>query len=1186
MQGPPSEPEFETLDLLGEGSSGSGMRARLSAPFAGLPAGAEVAVKRLAPSLASDPRALEALRAEAQAGRLVRDSSLVRVLHHGTDEEGPYLLLSYVPGRSLEEILESDGYLPEPLVRSVARQLAGALAALHAAGLVHGDVKPENIRLDAKGCAVLLDLGFALHFDAGGTAHAGTLAYLSPERARGGPPTPEADIWALGVTLVELATGSHPLAQARQGPDRSDGLLGHSSGRLLVRSQALPEADRLLAALATARPTPPSALVPRLSPFFDAIVLACLERSPVERIDAPTLASALREGEGGEWWRAQVAAVQAEGGAPRRSGNVEEIPTVGRSRELARLHSIWTVASGTGADGAARAAVVWLCGVQGSGKWRLISEITRRARVSPVPPIYLPARWRPSSEARPGGAALEWLARWLELPAGVEPGPRELERLLQFTPPDVARTLFGALEPRGSDQLDGSVPVALATWITSLSREHPLLLALDEVQRAGAVTLEALSILLGEIGRSRLMLVLSVREDVPAAEPELFARLRAQLERRATETQGRAFLFERIELGPVDEAAIGELVGRLFQRATPRRRLARALWRASHGNPGFAAEVLRELVRRGEAVPGTGEDPGLMLLVPPDDLPTPRSLDRLLAERLSVLAPEDRDWLERLAVLGSRIDPDLLVRAGLATSHAEIDPVLARLVRLGWLVASGSRYRFERPALREAAYRGISPGRRARLHLELARALERDASESIEDAYTRAYHLRMAQEDEELLRHVLGLLKRIEERASAQRRYTLATWGLDALDSLPATDQHARARVTLLEFATDAADRLGRREAQRRLLDRLIDLDLDPARSPGLAVRVYLLNGRYAASTGQLGLARGLFRNARELARSAGDPALESESTRRLAHVQGQVGELTEARRLAEQARESAVASHQVALAELELALFDILDDRIEAALAAIARALTALRGTPHAHRGIHARANLLRCRAWRAVGRPDRAYAAIRRALRIARSAGERQLESEAHARLGVSLVDLDRVEEAEHELRDALLSADEIEDRRGQVLAHVFLALLLWEEDDHSARAGLERAIQMATDVGFYRAEAVGRAILARVERAHGNLQSADDQSAEAFELLKTHGAELGDRIAIAGTRALVLHTRGESRQARIIVRSLRRRLRNANREIKDPRLRRSQRVHSTDLLEAVLSPDGPVFPRVPRY
>src|SRR5688500_11789612 len=153
-------PRIELEGEIGAGATGRVWRARLVQACAGLPAGSEVALKRLHPELAGDPDARRAFAAEGEAGAAVAHPGLVRVVHSGVDDAGPYLLTEYVPGQTMEQVLVEQGPLPEPLLRSVAAQLAGGLAALHAAGWIHGDVKPENMRLDARGRAVLLDLGF------------------------------------------------------------------------------------------------------------------------------------------------------------------------------------------------------------------------------------------------------------------------------------------------------------------------------------------------------------------------------------------------------------------------------------------------------------------------------------------------------------------------------------------------------------------------------------------------------------------------------------------------------------------------------------------------------------------------------------------------------------------------------------------------------------------------------------------------------------------------------------------------------------------------------------------------------------------------------------------------------------------------------------------------------------------
>ena len=118
-----------------------------------------------------------------------------------------------VPGRCLQDALLDDERLDEETALRVVVDVAGALAALHARGLVHRDVKPGNVIWSEARGAVLIDLGFALQGDAApaGDTTAGTVHYIAPEQARGeGRLDVRADIYALGATLYHLTTGSLP----------------------------------------------------------------------------------------------------------------------------------------------------------------------------------------------------------------------------------------------------------------------------------------------------------------------------------------------------------------------------------------------------------------------------------------------------------------------------------------------------------------------------------------------------------------------------------------------------------------------------------------------------------------------------------------------------------------------------------------------------------------------------------------------------------------------------------------------------------------------------------------------------------------------------------------------------------------------------------------------------------------
>jgi eukaryotic-like serine/threonine-protein kinase len=201
-----------------------------------------VAVKLLHPHLAHDPAFLERFRREARAAAALSHPNVVGVHDWGEGEEGAYLVLQLVEGLSLREVLRNRGHLEPAEALAVLGPAAAGLAAAHASGLVHRDVKPENLLIGRDGTVRVTDFGLARAAASatstfGADVLVGSPHYLSPEAVDGLQLDPRADVYALGIVLFECLTGTPP--HERETPFLT--AMAHTSSPVPVPSECRPE---------------------------------------------------------------------------------------------------------------------------------------------------------------------------------------------------------------------------------------------------------------------------------------------------------------------------------------------------------------------------------------------------------------------------------------------------------------------------------------------------------------------------------------------------------------------------------------------------------------------------------------------------------------------------------------------------------------------------------------------------------------------------------------------------------------------------------------------------------------------------------------------------------------------------------------------------------------------------------
>lgn len=182
--------------------------------------GRKVAVKVLHQEISDQQDQLERFRREARAVAQLSHPNLVGVIDAGEEGGRPYIVFEYVPGQTLKQRISSEGRLPLDEAAAYAIEVGRGLAAAHTARLIHRDVKPQNVLIDAEGRAKITDFGIALSLESHGLTATGrvlgTTDYVSPEQAMGKEIDARTDVYSLGILLYEMLTGDVPFIAETQ----------------------------------------------------------------------------------------------------------------------------------------------------------------------------------------------------------------------------------------------------------------------------------------------------------------------------------------------------------------------------------------------------------------------------------------------------------------------------------------------------------------------------------------------------------------------------------------------------------------------------------------------------------------------------------------------------------------------------------------------------------------------------------------------------------------------------------------------------------------------------------------------------------------------------------------------------------------------------------------------------------
>ena len=1056
---------YNILGPLEPTSLGRSFRARATTDSGDVPRGTEVCLRWVAPDENLSPAAIEELNVSLERARGLSCDAIHAPLDHGIEDGCVWWANRIETGRLLSELLEVVPSVPDPLVESIASQVATALDALHGVGLRGVGLAPERILLRDDSSVVLLDsaAGSGVRASWPQTGEAPTsMICAAPEFLTGQAPIDErTDLYALGAVLFRCCTGRW---------HRS-----HTDSAALRAAPNEPDAPRI-------RDHKPSR-----SPFLTEVVATLLQVDPEQRFQSVSqLWEALAQRRESDWWKERDPGVadsvvqRTDDGettqepAPLPIPEAADLPSdawivecarrprqlaphlapcVGRDRELSALmESLEKIRPQAG-------SVLLLEGEDGIGKTRLMDAVL--ASVAALPPeqapILLVGEHRQRGVGRPLQAFSEAVTSWLGESREVR--EEDVFRLLGAAAgiaPAFTAFLSGVSVPDGHAQLSReSLAAAFGSTLTTLCSFRPVLFVVENLQWADPEGLDLFGYLARRAGRLPVLLLATHR---PAPEGSPLASLLASVSALPH--------AERNHLVAPVTSHTAELVAEVVTPKAQAEGLGARIHAETGGNPLLTIETLHLLRAENVLV---APDSGDGAWVAQDSMASahlPSSFPELFRRRFDALSNDSSTYLEMASVQGVMFDTDV-VRAALDWDPPRATKTLVELEASALLFGTSPARRFSSHALFLHVGDSLSEDALRSHHKATASAFlstRNPHSFSPEDChgilcYRVAWHDLFAEEFERGLAYIAPALKHLRETWRIGDAERLALRAAHALRQLEGREIQA---IDMLLARSELLALEGRRDDQARALDEALLLARS-VKDSSREAQVLLESTRLYFVTHRMKRARETGRETLVVSHAAGEKRVEA----RCQYLLGSVAY--------HEARYQDARQHMQRALELSRDLFDAATE---------AEALQAL-GTIS-----------------QGVGSFEHAEQLQRMAMRLYREQGDLAHEAETLSSLGNIAAAAGDAEQAEEFLTRALGIQRSMANgyAEAQILSHMGMMFqdqgrFLEARDAHIA------CLQVSRDMGAEVQQTVASLNLAAVESVLGNLDATRDLNGDAL-------------------------------------------------------------------------------------
>jgi predicted ATPase len=757
---------YKVISRLGRGAMGEVYEAEDTT------LGRRVALKILPADLTEDEDRIRRFKLEARAASALNHPNIVTIHEIGEAEAGRYIVMEFVEGRTLRSLI-NERIAIDTLI-SIGIQIAKALSVAHSAGIVHRDIKPDNVMVRTDGYVKVLDFGLArlarfnltnsdeetLVPTAAG-AILGTIGYMSPEQAHGDDVENATDIFSFGIVLYEMATCKHPFM----------------AGSPFAVLQGITSQD----------PLPPSRLNPDVSQPLEDLILQMLQKDARFRPAAADIETLLL------YLAGKSAKV-----SPKHTARIDfKGHRVGREEERAKLHAGYVAAA------KGRGLVLSVAGEPGIGKTTLVEDFL--AELMTGGQTCHIARGR-CAERLAGTAA--YLPFWEALESLLLGTGREsIARLMKMVAPTWFIQMRPTLRGDSTTLLIEEVKAAteermrreMSAFFQEVSRHQTLVVFFDDLHWADASTVDLLAYLATKFDSMRVLIVVTYRPSELLLNRHPFLRVKLELQAHHS--------CHELTLGFLNLEEVERYLSLEFRGHRFPAEFAKMIHARTEGNPLFMVDLVRYLRDRQVIAESDGQW-ALVRPVTEIERELPESVRSMVQRKIDQLGDADRRLLIGSSVQGCEFDSAVIATAT-KLDPADVEEQLEVLDRVHGFVrlieerelpdrTLTLRYRFVHSLYQNALYSSLKPTRRASLSAAVAQALLGFyGKRSLEISSRLAFLFDVARDFERASDYFLLAAQDASKVFAYREAAKLAQHGLTSISTLPDSPERAQKELGL-----------------------------------------------------------------------------------------------------------------------------------------------------------------------------------------------------------------------------------------------------------------------------------------------------------------------------------------------------------------------------------------------------